>query len=286
MNSISVITPSFQQVDWLRLAVKSVADQEKKEFELEHIVQDSCSSDGTEQFLRSQPELRAFVEKDTGMYDAINRGLGRSKGEIVCYLNCDEQYLPGALARVAEYFEQNPDTDMLFAGLIVVDGHGNYVCSRKVLPPLKTHTRLCHLSTFTCSTFFRRRIFEQLGLFFDPSWKAVGDAEWILRCLESGIRMASIQDFTSVFADMDSNLGTSAEGESERSRLRDFAPSWQHLFTPLVTAHHRLRRWVGGVYRQFPFSYAIYTQQSPQIRSAFTVSSPTTIWRSRFTLLR
>lgn len=283
---ISVITPSFQQIDWLRLAVNSVADQQIDGFELEHIVQDSCSEDGTADLLKSQPETRSYVEKDTGMYDAINRGLRRSTGEIACYLNCDEQYLPGALSRVARYFEQNPHIDMLFAGLIVVDGEGRYICSRKVLPPLELHTRLCHLSTFTCSTFFQRRIFEDMGLFFDRSWRAVGDAEWILRCLKSGVRMASIPDFTSAFADLESNLGTSAEAENERNRFRNSIPAWQRPITPLIAAHHRFRRWIGGIYRQSPFSYAIYTQLNPQSRTTFTVQAPTTLWKNRFTLMR
>ena len=46
-----------------------------------------------------------FIEKDAGMYDAINRGLARTHGEICSYLNCDEQYLPGALAKVAEFLK-------------------------------------------------------------------------------------------------------------------------------------------------------------------------------------
>lgn len=286
MTKISVITPSFRQVEWLRLAVKSIADQRKNGFELEHIVQDSCSNDGTAEFLKSQPELRAIIEKDTGMYDAVNRGLRRSTGDIVSYLNCDEQYLPGALDRVVQYFDQHPEVDMLFAGLIVVNGQGEYVCSRKVLPPLEMHTRLCHLSTFTCSTFFRRRIFEGLELFFDPSWKAVGDAEWMLRCLKRDVKMASIPDFTSVFADMESNLGTSAEAEHERNHLRDSGAAWMRSMAPLVAAHHRLRRWIGGIYRQSPFSYAIYTLKKPDFRTTFTVPSPTTLWKKRFTLLR
>ncbi len=90
---ISIVTPSFRPGPWLRLCMASVADQEAVTFE--HIIQDAGSDDGTLDWLRAEPQVRTFVEKDGGMYDAINRGLQRATGDIVAYLNCDEQYLPG-----------------------------------------------------------------------------------------------------------------------------------------------------------------------------------------------
>ena len=82
----------------MKLCIASVADQG---VELEHIVQDAESDDGTLDWLPQDRRVKAFVEKDQGMYDAVNRGLRRASGDILAYLNCDEQYLPGALAMVA-----------------------------------------------------------------------------------------------------------------------------------------------------------------------------------------
>src|SRR5580658_5685732 len=101
----SVVTPSFRQSLWLKLCVASVADQG---VEVEHIVQDACSDDGTLDWLLTDPRVQAFSEKDAGMYDAVNRGLRRASGEILSYLNCDEQYLPGALRAVETHFESHP----------------------------------------------------------------------------------------------------------------------------------------------------------------------------------
>ena len=286
MTTLSVITPSFQQAKWLRLAIRSVADQRENSFELEHIVQDACSSDGTEELLKHSPNLQAVIEKDTGMYDAVNRGMRRSRGEIVAYLNCDEQYLPGVLSKVVRYFEKHPEIDMLFGGMVVVDAEGNYLCSRKTLPPLRAHTQVCHLSTFTCTTFFRRSILQERGLFFDEKWKAVGDADWILRCLESGVTMAALPEITSAFVETGENLGFNPTGIAERIAFRKRAPLWAQYSAPLIAAHHRLRRLLGGVYRQIPFEYSIFTQASPSQRQIFSVPRPTTIWKQRFTLLR
>jgi glycosyltransferase involved in cell wall biosynthesis len=124
----SIITPSFRNSSWLKLCIASVADQTG--VELEHIVQDSCSDDGTQDWLPHDPRVKAFIEKDAGMYDAVNRGYRRATGDILAYLNCDEQYLPGALAAVQEFFEANPGVEVALAGSIVTDGAGQYLCHR------------------------------------------------------------------------------------------------------------------------------------------------------------
>ena len=53
------------------------------------------------------------------MYDAINRGFAKASGDILAWLNCDEQYLPGALAKVADHFARHPRTDILFGDIIL-----------------------------------------------------------------------------------------------------------------------------------------------------------------------
>src|SRR6185369_7449481 len=77
---LSIITPSFRNSNWLKLCIASVADQG---VDREHIVQDSCSDDGTQEWLPQETRVRAFIEKDQGMYDAVNRGFQRSQGEIL-----------------------------------------------------------------------------------------------------------------------------------------------------------------------------------------------------------
>src|SRR5580704_18539304 len=106
----SIVTPSFRSGNWLKLCIASVADQQG--VEIEHIVQDSCSDDGTQDWLPHDKRVKAFIEKDTGMYDAVNRGYRRASGDILAYLNCDEQYLPGGLAAVEKFFAANPRVEV------------------------------------------------------------------------------------------------------------------------------------------------------------------------------
>ncbi len=199
----SIITPSFRNSAWLKLCVASVADQEG--VSKEHIVQDAGSDDGTLDWLLKDPRVAAYVEKDTGMYDAVNRGFKRAKGDIVAYLNCDEQYLPGALERVRDFFAIHPDIDVLFGDAIVVDANGKYVCHRKALMPFKPHMWY-RFPVLTCGIFLRREVLDRYGVYFDPKWRVIGDLFWVMEMVNRKVPTAVLHHFTSTFADTRENL--------------------------------------------------------------------------------
>jgi glycosyltransferase involved in cell wall biosynthesis len=273
----SIITPSFRNSNWLKLCIASVADQGVP---VEHIVQDAGSDDGTLDWLPQDTRVKAFIEKDSGMYDAVNRGLRRAQGEILAYLNCDEQYLPGTLAAVGEFFDKHPDVDVVFGDFIAVDTSGDYLFHRKVMLPLKHHTRVSHLQTFTCATFFRRKIIAGQQHFFNPRRRHVGDGEWILGLLERKTRLALLRRFTSVFTMTGANLSSSEEARQERLDLYNSAPFWVRQLTPLFILHHRLRRLAGGIYFQKPFAFELYTPGRPEKRVVHQVLHPNFKWKA------
>lgn len=276
----SIVTPSYRNSGWLRLCIASAADQG---VEIEHIVQDAGSDDGTLDWLNSDPRVRAFVEKDAGMYDAINRGLRRANGDLMAYLNCDEQYLPGALAAVGRIFEENQGIEVLFAGAIVVDAGGRYLCHRLPLVPNRHHSLVSgNLSFLTCATFFRRSIIRGHGLFFPEDFRVAGDAAWVVRLIGAGVRMAAVPTLTSVFTDAGGNLGLGPGAATEAARLRATSPAWARIAPWLSVAHHRLRRLLAGHYgRLAPFSYSIYCRDRPDRRSPFHVEKPTFRWKRK-----
>ena len=267
----SIVTPSYRSSVWLRLCVASVADQA---VESEHIVQDAGSDDGTLDWVQKDSRVKVFVEKDQGMYDAVNRGLRRASGEILAYLNCDEQYLPGALRAVSGFFEAQPEIDVLFGDVVMVDAKGGYTRHRKMQVPLKYHTWTCHLSTLSCAMFFRRRIVFEEGQFFDSQLRDVGDGEWMVRLLGRGIKMATLRKFTSVFTLTGGNMSAGENARREARDLYSSAPRWARRLKPILIMHHRLRRLAGGMYLQEPFGYEIYTQSSPEMRQRFEVEFP------------
>jgi len=283
----SIITPSFRQPTWLRLCLRSVADQATSGREgghaisVVHVVQDACSGEAVRAVCAEFPGVELFQEPDAGMYDAVNRGLRRTTGEICAYLNCDEQYLPGALSAVADFFATHPDIDVVFGDVVVVDDRGEYVCSRQVLTPHYNHTQTCQLNTFTAATFFRRRILDHEDLFFDPTWKSPGDAAWVLAMLRRKIRMAVMRQYLSAFTDSGTNLAMTADGLRDHRKLQMTAPPWVRMLAPLWIAIHRARRFAAGFYWPAPFDYDLYTLQQPSRRTHFTVRTPTAYWRRR-----
>lgn len=269
----SIITPSYNMSDWLKLCVSSVADQ--KEVEFEHIVQDAGSSDGTVRWLEQDSRVRAFIEKDSGMYDAINRGLRRATGDILAYINCDEQYLPGALAKVGDFFKSNPDVDVVYGDVVLVDPQQEFLAYRKSVLPTRIVTRVHTLPVLTCATYFRRRLIDELNQFFDPESRAVGDKVWNLALVEAGCKMGLLCDFTSSFTATGDNLNFHEVAIREKEILMQSVPALYRALKPVMKGVHRLRKWKRGCYKQEPFDYSVYTPDSPEQRKTFWVKQPT-----------
>ena len=279
--TISVVTPSYRQPEWLRICAASVADQTGNDLIVEHIVQDSLSGPEIAEVLRPFPRARLVSEKDAGMYDAINRGWEKASGDILCWLNCDEQYLPGVLAQVADYFRAHPETEVLFADAFVVNPSGDYSCSRQVLVPLRYHSWICHLGTLSCATFFRRDLVQDRGFTLDTRWKSVGDADLIVRLLRARVKMHVLRAYLSVFVDTGENMSLRPIALMEMADLAAEAPRWAQALRRFWVVLHRVRRMLFGLYRPKPFSTDIYTQASPQKRVHLDVPNPTFHWRGR-----
>lgn len=260
---ISIVTPSFRQLEWLKLCAASIVDQEG--IEHEHIVQDAGTGQELEEWARTISGMSLHVEKDEGMYDAINRGLRRSRGVICSYLNCDEQLLPGTLARVASFFDAHPDADVLFGDAILIDRHGNPISYRRTVLPKFSHLRCAHLNTPTCATFFRRRLLDR-GFFFDPEWKVIGDQVWIENLLRARVRMVTLPEPLAVFAFTGANLGSTQASQDEALRRRgDRAPLGKFQKLAAVVSH-RIRKLFAGAYKRRSIEIEIYTPESLAVR--------------------
>jgi glycosyltransferase involved in cell wall biosynthesis len=274
----SIITPSFRNSAWLKLCIASVADQAG--VELEHIVQDSCSDDGTQDWLPHEPRVTAVIEKDGGMYDAVNRGYRRATGDILAYLNCDEQYLPGALAAVEKFFAAHPQVEVVLAGSIVTDGDGNYLCHRHSMVPSPHHIWF-RFPILTSGIFIRRKVISERGIFFDTKWRDLGDFHWVLALMNQKVPMAVCDTFTSVFADTGDNMNLKPNAIREKNETARMVPVWLRLLKPLWILNHRLRRLRAGHFRLAATSYTIYTKQSPARRVTIDVPKSTAVWWNR-----
>ena len=267
----TIVTPSFRQLEQLGCCIASIADQVG--VSVEHIVQDG-GTEGFEDFAKrmadrwpNRPGYRRIMvsEPDGGMYDAINKGLKKASGGICAYLNCDEQYLSGTLKRVAETFQEQPNVDLFFGDVLVLDQKGIARCWRKVLVPMVGHAWTCHFSAFTAAMFFRRSLLKK-GICFDTRYRAAADAVWYLEARRRGVRVESLGFLTSTFLETGENLGMSPVAREERERLTQTAPVWMRLGRKLWRVIHRVRRWTRGSLRTRDLPYAVYISGHDQRR--------------------
>lgn len=269
----SIVTPSLGQLGWLQLCAASVADQVG--VTVEHIIQDG-GTQGVETLfgtakLGSNHQLRLCQEPDTGMYDAINKGLLKAQGEICAYLNCDEQYLPEALSDVATFFKNNPEVEVLFGDAVLLDSNGRPFSYRRTVIPHADHTKLIHLSTPSCATFFRRSLVDR-GLLFDTNWKALGDLAWVNRLLEQGIKMACYRCPLAAFTFTGQNLGASSLSIAEGQRWHAARPPVCTATRLWTTLRHRVRKLFAGAYLPRSLNLRVYVLGFKGERTFFRLS--------------
>lgn len=191
---VSVVTPSYNRAWIIQNCINSIRCQSYPN--IEHIVVDGGSSDGIEAILeKNKPsyELRWIIEKDQGMYDAINKGIRMAKGEIIAYLNTDDFYFPYSVQLVVDYFDQHQDIEMVYSDWITYYVDSGFI---EILPFAKYNK--FDLAIYAClpqpTVFWRKSVMERVGL-LDISYKLMADNEFFTRAAVSGIKIARIDDF-------------------------------------------------------------------------------------------
>ncbi|MGC8660443.1 MAG: glycosyltransferase family 2 protein, partial [Desulfomonilaceae bacterium] len=189
----SVITPSYNQGSFIERTIKSVLDQ-SGDFIMDFAVIDGGSTDTTVAILsqyeletenyQSQPGCHLIdyswvSEKDGGQADAVNKGIARTSGEIIAWINSDDIYYPGAFERVRKIFEQYPDVDVIYGLSNFIDEHDNVT---EPFPTEPWNYRRLFDECYICQpgAFFRRRLIEQFGP-LDPELMFCLDYELWLR---------------------------------------------------------------------------------------------------------
>jgi len=248
-----------------------VADQAG--VEVQHVIQDTGAAAGLEEWLRANSTARIFIEKDDGMYDAWNRGLHRTDGELVAFLNSDEQYLPGTLETIAETFRTRPDVEIVVGDCLITSPAGDLLSFRRSTKLRPAMILTDHLYDLTCSMFFRRSIFDR-GLLFDPEYKAAGDAEWVSRLLRNGVRVAYVREYLATFAVTGENLSLNSNRARELGLLRKITPRWAFFAAPLLRKIRHVEKFLLGGYRSRPVAYEIYASGDDAHRTRFACDRP------------
>ena len=155
---ISIVTPSYNQGDYIEETILSVKNQDYPNFE--HIIIDGGSTDNTVEILKKYHHLKWISELDKGQSDAINKGFRRVNGEIIGWLNSDDLYEPHTLQKVAKIFNENPDYDLIYSDCYIIDAESNKINL------MKSHDMdtniLLDSTNLVCqpTAFFKKNVFD------------------------------------------------------------------------------------------------------------------------------
>jgi Glycosyl transferase family 2 len=223
MSKISIITPSLNQGVYLDETLESVRSQNYPD--IEHLVLDGVSTDGTLALLHSKigPEwwhLFWTSERDGGCTQALNKGIRLATGDIIGWLNSDDRYRAGCLETVAKVFAENPDIDVVYGDFTFMDERG-------------THLRVRREIEFSRLVLFYHRIspIPSTATFFDESLQFAMDYEFFVRLANKGYRFKHIHALLADFR-LHPASKTCATGARQLAETR----MTMHKYSPVAQA--------------------------------------------------
>lgn len=228
---LSVITPSLNQARYLRECLESVriAAESATAYEVEHIVVDGASTDGSPGILRAQSFARWRSEPDGGQTEAINKGLRQATGDIMTYLCADDLYEPRAISRVMDAFAADDAIDVVYADYFFLEGDSGRK-RRKSAAKFRPDNLHNSNTLGQPAVWWRRRVYEKFGG-FDESLHYCMDHEYWLR-LGAKVRWHYIPEALAV-----SRLHNDAKTS------RQLAAMWRETAQMLTRDGWRLKPW-------------------------------------------
>jgi glycosyltransferase involved in cell wall biosynthesis len=179
-TKVTIITPSYNQGQYLEATIQSILGQNYPY--LEYMILDGGSQDNSLEIIRKYQKYLAYweSEKDRGQSHAINKGLNKATGEIITWINSDDQLMPNAIHAVVNYFEANPSISFLH-GKTLLFGQGRELIKGAESKDL-SYKYLAGLPFPQPSAFFRKSVIDELGL-LEESYHYGMDYDLFLRMI-------------------------------------------------------------------------------------------------------
>ena len=230
---ISIVTPSYNQGQFIEEAITSVRSQNYANWE--HLVIDAQSTDNTLNILRSlteagkRPNIAWISEPDNGQSEALNKGFRRAKGEIIGWLNSDDRYRPGCFESIVRAFEDHPEIDIIYGDYLMVDEGGNALALRREIEFSRFILLYHHVLYIpTTATFFRRRIFDDNN-WLDETLHYAMDLEFFIRLSSRGYRFKHLPRLLADFR-LQADSKTCRSADKQRMEHKQIALASMHVF--------------------------------------------------------
>ena len=244
---ISIVTASYNQGEYLERTIKSIVEQ-TGHFELEYIIIDGLSTDNSIEIIKKYEKLfqaghfsnlKKFAwtsAKDQGQADAINKGLKRTTGDIVAFLNSDDTYANGTLAKVVDFFTKNPNKKWLYGKCKIINEQDQEILPfitkvKNYLLKKYSYFKLLIINYISQpATFWRQELMEEIGM-LDKKQFYVMDYEYWLR-MGAKYPAGTINSYLS-------NFRRYSKSKSGSGYKRQFAHEWW------VATKYAFHKWYG-----------------------------------------
>lgn len=184
---VSIVTPSFNQAQYLEETILSVLGQTYGP--IEYIVIDGGSTDGSLEIIKKYADRLSYwvSEQDKGQTDALNKGFAAARGSILAWLNSDDVYKPGAVSEAVEYLDAHPGVGMVYADLDFVDENGKVIGQFPAAQTDLKRLRRGYVHIPQPAAFFRAEFWRQVVPLDDSFYFAMDYDLWV--------RLASLTEF-------------------------------------------------------------------------------------------
>ncbi|MFQ5923649.1 MAG: glycosyltransferase family 2 protein [Anaerolineales bacterium] len=176
---VSIVTPSYNQGEFLESTVQSVIQQDYPR--IEYLIVDGGSTDSSLQIIRKYEErISSWIsEPDAGQAEAISKGFARASGDILAYLNSDDLYRPGAVAEAVEFLLDQPEVGMVYGDADYIDESGQIIGKFPAAQTDYKRLRRGYVHIPQQAAFFRAELWDQVGP-LDPTFQFAMDYDlWV-----------------------------------------------------------------------------------------------------------
>jgi hypothetical protein len=176
---VTIATVCWNAMPWLPVCMESVRAQLSPSLDVEHLVVDGASTDGTLEYLHSLPHIRLVSERDRGISDAMNKAIRLARGKWILFLNADDELAPGALEWMCEMASRHPDVGWIQGSVVWIDPDGtevgHQIADARKIKALRWSTKFNQQAAL-----MHRDLYSRFGV-YDTAFRYVMDYDFWLR---------------------------------------------------------------------------------------------------------